>query len=328
MEKKLSLEQLKEIVPLCIFDNRISKGSEYTIIIPTYKRPSLLQYALKSALEQSAFDSYEIIVMDNNPERNDETEQFMMQFANAKKLAYFKEPYNIGGTGNWNKATQTAHTDWVVMLHDDDMLYPDFFKVLGKARQRKPQADAIFSECVQYDFSNGELPRRSSKHPYIWRMREQDFLLCNVAGYMVGMAYRKRAWEQIGGFDLDYSPSVDHFFDSQLAHYGRTYKIKYYPTTCYRWFDNDTSRPGVLEAIVKHDYAIRNHILKSKFSFLPNVWQEAFALEWAYESSCNLHIAMDNYNSPSIVMKMLFSAFKSYIRLVMKIRKKIFAKQL
>ena len=39
----------------------------FTIIIPTYCRADLIQYAISSAINQKSFDNYEIIVVDNEP---------------------------------------------------------------------------------------------------------------------------------------------------------------------------------------------------------------------------------------------------------------------
>ena len=323
MEKKLSLEQLEEIKPICVFDNRVSSEATYTIIIPTFKRPSLLQYAIKSALEQTEFEAYDIIVMDNNPERNDETELFMVQFSKTEHLAYYKEPYKIGGTGNWNKATQMAETEWVVMLHDDDMLYPDFFQILERARHNKPFADAIYSECQHHKFSDGELLPRKSNKPKMWHLKEWDFLLGNTAGPLVGMAYKKLAWQRLGGFDFDYSPMGDYFFHSSLAHYGKIYKIKNYPTTCYRWFDNDTTRPGVAEAMIRQSYNVKLFIMESLDLLMPRCWQQKLCSIAAYNMSDSWQLPTGEYHKPSKFENFLSTTWIRFVRLPMKYRRDI-----
>ena len=52
----------------------------FTIAIPTFCRSSLLKEAVLSALNQVTNVPYDIIVVDNNPKRNDETEQLLNQF--------------------------------------------------------------------------------------------------------------------------------------------------------------------------------------------------------------------------------------------------------
>ena len=37
---------------------------------------------------------------------------------------------NIGMIGNWNRLYTLARGEWVVMLHDDDLLYNDYLSIL------------------------------------------------------------------------------------------------------------------------------------------------------------------------------------------------------
>jgi hypothetical protein len=50
-----------------------------TIAIPTYKRPEFIKCAIDSALSQEKFDNYEVVVVDNDPERGTETEKLFVQ---------------------------------------------------------------------------------------------------------------------------------------------------------------------------------------------------------------------------------------------------------
>ena len=55
------------------------KISNITIAIPTYKRNGNLKEAVESSLNQMGFDeTYQVLVVDNNPERNDETEKLIL----------------------------------------------------------------------------------------------------------------------------------------------------------------------------------------------------------------------------------------------------------
>ena len=52
---------------------------QYTIAIPTFNRVDLLKLAIDSAVNQDDFSDYEILVVDNNPERDDATELLMRE---------------------------------------------------------------------------------------------------------------------------------------------------------------------------------------------------------------------------------------------------------
>ena len=64
------------------------------------------------------------MVVDNNPERECETEQLLREYKAIPNLFYYKNTENVGMTGNWNKLFELSQTNFVVMLHDDDLINP------------------------------------------------------------------------------------------------------------------------------------------------------------------------------------------------------------
>ena len=99
-----------------------SKLPLVSIVIPTYKRVSTLRETLDSVIRQTGNHNYEILVVDNNPERGDETELMMAEYVSVKNLLYFKNTENIGMAGNWSRCSELANGEWVVLIHDDDLL--------------------------------------------------------------------------------------------------------------------------------------------------------------------------------------------------------------
>ena len=114
-----------------------------SIVIPTYKRVSTLRETLDSAIRQTGNHNYEILVVDNNPERGDETELLMAEYVSVKNLLYFKNTANIGMAGNWSRCSELAHGEWVVLIHDDDLL-----RVINELRAAGAEAIAINGERI------------------------------------------------------------------------------------------------------------------------------------------------------------------------------------
>lgn len=127
-----------------IFGDESRPASLITIAIPTYLRVSTLNDAIASAINQTRFTDYEIIVVDNNPIRNDETETLMEQYRSIPNLRYYKNSRNLGMTGNWNRLYELAKGDWVVMLHDDDMLAPVYLRTIAEVIKHSKLETAIF----------------------------------------------------------------------------------------------------------------------------------------------------------------------------------------
>jgi len=119
-----------------IFESNLDYIPDITIAIPTYKRADLLKEAIDSAINQIDYTNYDIIVVDNNPERGCETEKLMMTYSNNPMISYYKNADNLGMVGNWNRLFTLAKGKYVVMLHDDDLLLPTFLSECVKLAKR------------------------------------------------------------------------------------------------------------------------------------------------------------------------------------------------
>ena len=164
-----SISQVGRIPSINVYGN--NKFGEHvpkiTIAIPTYKRAIVLKESLDSALSQNEFDDYHVIVVDNNPERDDETEQLMRLYSNHPKVTYYKNTENVGMAGNWNKCAVLSKSDFFLLLHDDDILSPFALKTFSVILSRigdkwgliKPnltrfsqQSELIFNEPHNYNY--------------------------------------------------------------------------------------------------------------------------------------------------------------------------------
>ena len=96
-----------------------------TIGISTYNRvDGTFPEALRSALAQT-YDHLEVVVSDNASE--DGTEAFMATQPDPR-LRYHRHPRNVGAHANFNTCLQLARGTYFLLLHDDDLLEPDFVK--------------------------------------------------------------------------------------------------------------------------------------------------------------------------------------------------------
>ncbi len=94
-----------------------------TIGIPTYNRANgFLRQAIEAALNQT-YENLEIIVSDNCS--TDNTPQLVESYK-CKQLKYVRHSKNIGAANNFNFCLEQAKGDYFLMLHDDDLIDPDF----------------------------------------------------------------------------------------------------------------------------------------------------------------------------------------------------------
>jgi len=94
-----------------------------TIGISTYNRvDGTLPAALRSALDQT-YRNVEVVVCDNASE--DGTQAFV-EAIDDPRLRYVRHAVNIGANGNFNACLEAARGTYFLLLHDDDLLEPDF----------------------------------------------------------------------------------------------------------------------------------------------------------------------------------------------------------
>ncbi len=105
-----------------------------SIGIPTYNRANgYLKQCLQSAVDQT-YPNIEIIVGDNCS--SDDTDKVVAGFADPR-IRYFKHPENIGPNNNFNFCLNQAGGAYFLLLHDDDLLDPDFIECcMNEAKDR------------------------------------------------------------------------------------------------------------------------------------------------------------------------------------------------
>lgn len=219
--------------------------AKITILIPTYQRPALLEKALNSALNQTmSSEKYSILVVDNDPNSGTETEMVVERLRCAN-LRYIKNEKNLGGYGNWNRGFQLATTEWVCLLHDDDLLLPNCLsralELLSKLDS--PRLGAIIPwQCNLYDNPAEERLELQEKSRN-WKARLDNWAQQKTAGrlwkvglfdnYIICSAYpalsggnviRRSAVLQLGGFGEKW-PCEDIFMMNRMAEHYDCYLV-------------------------------------------------------------------------------------------------------
>jgi glycosyltransferase involved in cell wall biosynthesis len=236
-----------------------------TFAIPTFRRSNLLKETIDSVLNQNDYNNYDIIVVDNNPERGCETEQLMNSFYD-KKISYFKNSENIGMAGNWNRLFELAVGEYVVMLHDDDLLLPDFLRKVMTIIDSKSHIDILnprfltfYNKIQQNDFY--QLPNLSKR---VNKINLFSFYSGNVLGAPVGVVFKKNTFLEFGGFNQDFYPSIDYCFFVLFSKYHAIYIYEEY-LGLYRYSQNESLKNETLNDFIKIDYFLVSNLLRQFF---------------------------------------------------------------
>ena len=246
-------DQLKSIL---ICEGNRPSHPLITVAIPTYKRASTLKETLDSVLSQEDADGVEIIVVDNNPERGDETERFMTTYHDSR-ICYYKNEANLGATGNWNRLYTLARGEWVCMLHDDDCLLPGYMvNVKMLLKKLGEQADALFLTATK------RMKNTSPEGQF--HLRKLNLMADLMAGNgmdIPGNLIRREVVMRLGGFNDEYYPCFDCHFWLKLLFMARPFVARGCPLTYYRIAINDSRKTETIIGMVSMTNILQKTIM-------------------------------------------------------------------
>ena len=178
-----------------------------SIIIPNYNGLRFLQTCFDALLAQTyPAERTEIILVDDAS--TDESVPFVRQHYPEVKIVQLAR--NSGLAVGCNAGARAAAGDLLVMLNNDTEAEPGWLAALVEVALAHPKAGAIASKMLLFDrrdtlHNAGDLmgvdgiPRNRG----VWQVDHGQFddLPGIFGGCGGGVAYRRDAWEQTGGFD-------------------------------------------------------------------------------------------------------------------------------
>lgn len=135
-----------------------------SIAIPTYNRADCLKQCLNSIVSQfsdpEVFNGVEVVISNNASTDNTEAlvRLFQEDYPNVK---YNKNPENLGVDKNILRVVEMSQGGFVMLLGDDDALFPGYLSYLVKLLRQNPQAYYL-SNCWGY---NKSLTEKALNHP-------------------------------------------------------------------------------------------------------------------------------------------------------------------
>ena len=247
-----------------------------TVIIPTYKRKTLLKEAINSVLKQKTNFSWEFIIIDNTElDKCKETPALkIVKKINDERILYYHNDVNIGSGYSWNRAVELAHGKWITFLHDDDVLcenalgnisniikkYQHIKKPLGYIHARKKNFTGIFKENLI----------KFKKIPFNLELTRFTTLILghtHTGMPTCGTTILKEAYVNAGGINYDFGPTADAVLGYKIM---QNYTVIRSGATLggYRWMDNETLKIHTIKQLIISDklFAEYRYAL-SKFSF-------------------------------------------------------------
>jgi GT2 family glycosyltransferase len=178
-----------------------------SVIIPNFNGKRFLETCLDALRGQSHPPALtEIIMVDDAS--TDDSVQFVLERYPEVKIVRLSS--NSGLAVGCNAGARAATGELLVMLNNDTEAEPGWLAALVETAQQFPQAGAIASKMLLFDrrtvlHNAGDMmgvdgiPRNRG----VWQedRGQYDAATLVFGGCGGGVAYRRKAWEQAGGFD-------------------------------------------------------------------------------------------------------------------------------
>ncbi|MDI3470232.1 MAG: hypothetical protein OJF62_002295 [Pseudolabrys sp.] len=187
-----------------------------TTILPTYRRPHLLERAIQSVLNQT-YKNLEIQVYDNNS--CDDTEKVVRALADKdERVRYFCQKSNIGAFENFQFGLRRVQTAFFSFLSDDDVLLPGFYEEAVRQLQGMPTCGFACTQVIRID-ARGRITGRPDSLPVGVFEPPKGFktLIDNHIPTWTGILFRTEVRDTIGILNQATGYAADQDFTLRAA---------------------------------------------------------------------------------------------------------------
>jgi glycosyltransferase involved in cell wall biosynthesis len=227
--------------------------------VPAYNRPAMLAETLASIATQTARVPLEVIVCDDL--RMVETCAVVGRYA-SESFVYSPNPATLGAVGNWNQCLNMAKGKWVMVLHEDDTLYPWYFEsVLPHLR------NGAVAVCTMT--SRGPVApeaQRPQVPPSVVAFPSRHFLKSSMTPFP-GVLVRRDVALRLGGFDERWGPIADYEFWYRLGCVGKIKQVRtvgaFYRVAPGQWTEQ------VWDDMLRLTHLLRLRIASEQFPLYP-----------------------------------------------------------
>ena len=124
-------------------------GPGITVVIPAWNGVAYIADAIESVLGQT-FAPLKLVVIDDAS--TDGTREVVKRYGSDPRVELMRNPANLGMAGNWNRCLDAVHTEYFMVLCQDDILYaPDALQTAHRILSGQPSIPAVYCDLVFVD---------------------------------------------------------------------------------------------------------------------------------------------------------------------------------
>lgn len=258
-----------------------------TVLIPTYKRPCLLEQALKSVVTQSYTDVFwDVLVLDNEPyEGYENYSGRLIRKLDNDRVLYYRNEKKLNVCDNFNRGILLSRGKWVMMLHDDDLLISNAVHRMAKLIKAYEKIDdkplgAISAMFLQFRYDDKRNSVNKDLHglnfflthkvPVNYELRKLNhrtvWFTSHIGGYVPsnGTTFNKEAIIKTGGFVEKFGIMSDlillYNMESNYSVYATCMPLGF-----YRWGCNEMMQNESIHKIVKAGFDFREYVYSTRW---------------------------------------------------------------
>lgn len=234
-----------------------------SVVIPVWDRVELTFDCLRSLAQHTSDVPFELIVVDNGS--TDATPDLLASLSGDVQI--ITNPTNRGFGGACNQGAAAANGDYVLFLNNDTLLTPGWLPPLVACLDEDPSLGAVQPRLLFPDgrlndagglvFAGGDAWNygKGSSYPDAPR-----FACRRAPDYLSGacLLVRRRAFEEVGGFDPRYSPAYYEDTDLSFALRAAGWTLVYEPASTVIHLEGGTAGTDTAHGLKA--YQVRNQV--------------------------------------------------------------------
>ena len=170
---------------------------QITIAITAFNRRQFVHAAIRSALDQTV--PVRVVVVENCSPDPQFRDFVLAEFGD--RIEYFRNSRNRGMFDNWNACLEYCRTPWLSILHDDDLLRPNFVETILQLARTAPGRALYFGRWSTLQEAGQTL---FPPPPVAWPDQWRDLAVQELAEECIvsfpGQLIRVAAAREVGGF--------------------------------------------------------------------------------------------------------------------------------
>lgn len=216
-------------------------GYIWSVMIPAYNPDeNYLEQTLRSVLVQDQGPGRMQIEVIDDCSPDGKTEQVVRRVA-GDRVAVYRESKNLGLNGIWNRCIERAKGQYIHILHQDDLVFPDFYEALEKGLREHPEAGAAFCRHAYCDenghwrtLSRLERSEAGILPNLVETLATKDCIQC------ASIVVKNSTYDRIGGFSSELKHALDWEMWMRIAN---SFPMFYEPRilACWRQHGNATT---------------------------------------------------------------------------------------